>query len=57
MTTESETTPTGRVDRGAVMTEARRRFAVTRKLGWSWGRTLAYSWGKLKRQAAQTRQA
>jgi hypothetical protein len=50
MTTETQAT-TGRVDRGAVMIEARRQFSIMGPLGWTFAKCLSYSWSKLKRQA------
>jgi hypothetical protein len=44
-------------DRAAVMIEARRQYQITRRLGWSSGRTLAYSWAKIRRQVEQAEQA
>jgi hypothetical protein len=36
------------------MTEARRQYQIMGPLGWTFAKCLAYNWGKLKRQAAQT---
>jgi hypothetical protein len=42
-----------RLDRAAVMTEARRQFSIMGPLGWTFARCLSYSWGKAKRRAEQ----
>jgi hypothetical protein len=41
-----------RLDRAAVMNEARRQYQTMGPLGWTFGRCLVYSWTKLRRQAA-----
>jgi len=39
-------------DRAVAMTEARRQFSIMGPLGWTFAKCLAYSWTKIKRQAA-----
>jgi hypothetical protein len=41
-----------RLDRAAVMIEARRTHSIRGPLGWTFARCLSYSWTKLRRQAA-----
>jgi hypothetical protein len=52
MTTEPDTPHTGRLDRAAVMSEARRQYQIMGPLGWTFAKCLAYSWSKIKRRAA-----
>jgi hypothetical protein len=39
-----------RIDRAAVMIEARRQFSIMGPLGWTFAKCLAYAWSKAKRQ-------
>lgn len=57
MPNESQAPGTDRLDRAAVMIEARRQYQIMGPLGWTFAKCLAYSWNKAKRQAAQTPQA
>jgi hypothetical protein len=41
-----------RLDRAAVMIEARPQYQIMGPLGWTFGRCLSYSWTKLGQQAA-----
>jgi hypothetical protein len=52
MTNESEARGgADRLDRAAVMIEARRQYQIMGPLGWTFAKCLAYSWNKTKRQA------
>lgn len=42
-----------RLDRAAVMIEARRQFSIMGPLGWTFAKCLAYAWNKAKRRALQ----
>jgi hypothetical protein len=44
-----------RIDRAAVMIEARRQFSIMGPLGWTFARCLSYSWTKLRRRATLAR--
>jgi hypothetical protein len=53
MTTESKAPGDNLIDRAAVMIEARRQYSIMGPLaGWTFAKCLAYSWNKIKRQAA-----
>jgi hypothetical protein len=43
-----------RLDRVAVMIEARRQFSIMGPLGWTFAKYLAYAWSKAKRRALQS---
>jgi hypothetical protein len=54
MTNESEARGgADRLDRAAVMIEARRTHSIMGPLGWSFAKCLAYAWSKAKRRALQ----
>jgi hypothetical protein len=46
-------TPSGRLDRRAVMTEAHRQYRLMRRYGWSFGRWLSFAWAKAREQRAR----
>lgn len=41
-------TADGRVNRGAVLLDARRQFRVMGRLGWDWSQCLEYSWSRAR---------
>ncbi|MGC1860855.1 MAG: hypothetical protein WA733_06940 [Methylocystis sp.] len=46
-------TPSGRLDRRAVMTEAHRQFRLMRRYGWSFGRWSSFASAKAREQRAR----
>jgi hypothetical protein len=47
-------TPSGRLDRRAVMIEAHRQFRLMRRYDWSFGRCLSFAWAKARERRART---